>query len=598
MSDSYSYDISLINHRTAERISMSLGATLEAADFAIDQTGLERIQLRFIPAEGALLLEQRAGTPVTLDGVSVIGRQQVRDGSVLVIGPDVYTVELTRRDLNPLGTETLLPDDDHQPLTLNVGAVTMTGSVRDHNEDAVGVYLHPDASCLIVADGVGGAEAGEYVSQFAVQYLLNAFKGNLGMRYPWPDVFRRALTEINNEVRAYSREMSSRAGRTLYSGSTLTCAVIEGRTVYVVHIGDSRMYHFGSRGARQVTDDHSKFPEIPSDQQLTSGKRNVLMRGIGKFDTIDPDVFAFEIQPGDTLLMCSDGMSDRYTIEEIAPQIGQTPPQALAEHLAHTADARKSNDNVSVIVATAMTGTPSIVPAPGVRVFAPDNLDPRPRLMKPEASTVVEPPAAQAPAAQAPAAQVPAAKPPPAKAPPAARHDEATGEMPVPAYNPPRARRADEDDTGARLPVPDIDARLENGGGRRGLWVIAAIILIGVIVAAVFLLTRPNATGVAAPLETETPAATAAPTEASTDAPSATPTDEPTDEPTATMSATASRTPAPSRTPTATATDTPSLTPTASDTPTPEPTTAVPTKTAVPRSGLDLPEIVAYPPQL
>lgn len=584
MSDSYSYDISLINHRTAERISMTLGATLEAADFAIDQTGLERIQLRFIPAEGALLLEQRAGTPVTLDGVSVIGRQQVRAGSVLVIGPDVYTVELKRRDLNPLGTETLLPDDEPQPLTLHVGAVTMTGSVRDHNEDAVGVYLHPDASCLIVADGVGGAEAGEYVSQFAVQYLLNAFKTNLGMRYPWPDVFRRALTEINNEVRAYSRAMSSRAGRTLYSGSTLTCAVIEGRTVYVVHIGDSRMYHFGSRGARQVTDDHSKFPEIPSDQQLTSGKRNVLMRGIGKFDTIDPDVFAFEIQPGDTLLLCSDGMSDRYTIEEIAPQIGQTPPQALAEHLAHTADARKSNDNVSVIVATAMTGTPSIVPVPGARVFAPDNLDPNPRLMKPEVSTTVEPPAAQMPAAQMPVA----------KAPPAARHQEATGEMPVPAYAAPRSSRVDEDDTGARRPVPDIDSRIENGGGRRGLWVIAAIILIGVIVAAVFLLTRPNATNVAAPLETDTPAATAAPTDEPTAAPSATLTDEPTDEPTAT----ASRTPAPSRTPTATATDTPSLTPTASDTPTPEPTTAVPTKTAVPRSGLDLPELVAYPPQL
>lgn len=581
MSDSYSYDISLINHRTAERISMSLGATLEAADFAIDQTGLERIQLRFIPAEGALLLEQRAGTPVTLDGVSVIGRQQVRDGSVLVIGPDVYTVELARRDLNLAGTETLLPEDDLQPLTLHVGAVTMTGSVRDHNEDAVGVYLHPDTSCLIVADGVGGAEAGEYVSQFAVQHLLNAFKTNLGMRYPWPDVFRRALTEINNEVRAYSREMSSRAGRTLYSGSTLTCAVIEGRTVYVVHIGDSRMYHFGSRGARQVTDDHSKFPEIPSDQQLTSGKRNVLMRGIGKFDTIDPDVFAFEIQPGDTLLLCSDGMSDRYGIEEIAQQIGGTPPQALAEHLAHTADARKSNDNVSVIVATAMTGTPSIMPTPGARVFSPDNLDPHPRLMKPEVSTVVEPP----PAAQAPAAQAPAAR-----APLAARQQEATGEMPVPGYSPPRASRVEEEDTGARLPVPDIDARLGNGGGRRGLWVIAAIILIGVIVAAVLLLTRPNATGVAAPLETDTPAATTVPTDAPTAAPSATPTDEPT--------ATASRTPAPSRTPTATATDTPSLTPTASDTPTPEPTTAVPTKTAVPRSGLDLPELVAYPPHL
>jgi cytoskeletal protein RodZ len=304
-------------------------------------------------------------------------------------------------------------------------------------------------------------------------------------------------------------------------------------------------------------------------------------------------------------LLCSDGMSDRYGIEEIAPQIGQTPPQAFAEHLAQTADARKSNDNVSVIVATAMTGTPSIVPVPGARVFAPDNLDPNPRLMKPEVSTVVESPpavqapavqapAAQAPAAQAPAAQAPAAQAPavqaPAKAPPAARFHEATGEMPVPAYNAPRSRRVDEDDTGARLPVPDIDSRIENGGGRRGLWVIAAIILIGVIVAAVVLLTRPNATGVAAPLETETPAATSAPTDAPTDAPSATPTDEPT--------ATASRTPAPSRTPTATATDTPSLTPTASDTPTPEPTTAVPTKTAVPRSGRDLPELVAYPPQL
>jgi protein phosphatase len=561
MSDSYTYDISLVNHRSAERISMSLGATLEAADFAVDQTGLERIQLRFIPAEGALLLEQRSGSPVTLDGVSVIGRQPVRDGSVLVVGPDVYVVELVRRDVNPLSYETLLPEDE--VITLHVGAVTMTGSVRDHNEDAIGVYLHPDASALIVADGVGGAEAGEYVSQYAVQHLLNAFKSNLSMRSPWPDVFRRALNEINAEVRAYSREMSNRAGRTLYSGSTLTCAVLEGRTVYVMHIGDSRLYHFGSRGPRQVTEDHSKFPDLPSDQQLVSGKRNVLMRGIGKFDTVDPDVFAFDIQPGDTLLLCSDGMSDRYSLEEIAPQIGQTPPQVLAEHLANTADARKSNDNVSVIVATAMTGRPSIPPTPGVRLFAPDNLDVNPRLMKPAVDTVVEPPQPE----ELQTSEVPGL---------AAR----SAALPFIAV---------EADTGTnRIPVPDIDAQLASGG-RRGLWVFGGIILIGVIIAAVFLLTRPNDAQVAAPLETATPADTVEPT--ITESPE--PTDEPTDEPTVT----ASRTPAPSRTPTSTATATPSLTPTASDTPTPEPTTAVPTKTAVPRSGLDLPVPVVYLPQ-
>jgi protein phosphatase len=561
MSDSYTYDISLVNHRSAERISMSLGATLEAADFAVDQTGLERIQLRFIPAEGALLLEQRSGSPVTLDGVSVIGRQPVRDGSVLVVGPDVYVVELVRRDVNPLSYETLLPEDE--VITLHVGAVTMTGSVRDHNEDAIGVYLHPDASALIVADGVGGAEAGEYVSQYAVQHLLNAFKSNLSMRSPWPDVFRRALNEINAEVRAYSREMSNRAGRTLYSGSTLTCAVLEGRTVYVMHIGDSRLYHFGSRGPRQVTEDHSKFPDLPSDQQLVSGKRNVLMRGIGKFDTVDPDVFAFDIQPGDTLLLCSDGMSDRYSLEEIAPQIGQTPPQVLAEHLANTADARKSNDNVSVIVATAMTGRSSIPPTPGVRLFAPDNLDVNPRLLKPAVDTVVEPPQPE----ELQTSEVPGL---------AAR----SAALPFIAV---------EADTGTnRIPVPDIDAQLASGG-RRGLWVFGGIILIGVIIAAVFLLTRPNDAQVAAPLETATPADTVEPT--ITESPE--PTDEPTDEPTVT----ASRTPAPSRTPTSTATATPSLTPTASDTPTPEPTTAVPTKTAVPRSGLDLPVPVVYLPQ-
>ncbi|HYO88024.1 MAG TPA: hypothetical protein VER79_05205, partial [Candidatus Limnocylindrales bacterium] len=163
-------------------------------------------------------------------------------------------------------------------------------------------------------------------------------------------------------VRRNSRLLSEKRGANVMMGSTMVCVILQGWDVFILHVGDSRLYHWRAGQIRQVTTDHSTFmDDIYARMGNNPGgtlpgvslKRNVLVKGIGKSDTIEPDLMQFRLLPGDKLLLCSDGMSDKIGLDETGTALRDMRLEELPGTLATLADTRVSKDNISVMVVEA-----------------------------------------------------------------------------------------------------------------------------------------------------------------------------------------------------------------------------------------------------
>jgi protein phosphatase len=365
------YEVHLINLQTQQRSILQLGAALKQDDPA----GSGRsVAFRFVAGDAAqtsagVLVERVEGGGVLLvDGSPVLTSSPVTQGSTVTINNQQYRVEMTSTEPPP------------QPPVLRANWLTITGSYRDHNEDAVGVNEQRAAQMYVLCDGVGGAEAGEAVSQFAIQQMLAMFHQHAGKGSPqWLALMNQTLTAINSEVRRQSRLLSERRGANVMMGSTMVCVILQGWDVFVLHVGDSRLYHWRNGQIRQVTTDHSTFMDDiyarmgtgASTMPGVSLKRNVLVKGIGKSDTIEPDLMQFRLLPGDKLLLCSDGMSDKVGMEETGAAMRDMRLEDLPGSLAQLADSRVSKDNISVMVVEASAGAsgPAVQPPAQERAY-------------------------------------------------------------------------------------------------------------------------------------------------------------------------------------------------------------------------------------
>ena len=354
------YEVHLVNLQTQQRNVLQLNAALEQADPAGSGRSVAfRFQLGDPSQMSAplVLVRVSGGGVLLVDGSPVLEMSPVASGSVVTINSQQYRVEL-------VSTE-----PPSKPPALRANWLSITGSYRDHNEDAVGISDPAGITQMFVlCDGVGGAEAGEAVSQFAVQQMLITFHQHAkGQQQQWLAVMNQTLGAINAEARRHSRLLSEQRGQTVLMGSTMVCVVLQGWDAYILHVGDSRLYHWRAGQIRQVTTDHSTFmDDIYARMGNAPGgtlpgvslKRNVLVKGIGKSDTIEPDLIQFRLQPGDKLLLCSDGMSDKIGLEETGAALRDMRLEDLPSYLATTADTRVSKDNISVIVVEAnLAGT-------------------------------------------------------------------------------------------------------------------------------------------------------------------------------------------------------------------------------------------------
>lgn len=266
----------------------------------------------------------------------------IKHETTLMVDGVTYTLELYAWHKSPIVSR------------VEAGWATSTGPVRTRNEDAIGIYQHPNAYLFAVADGVGGGEDGDRISEFAICYLLAAFHRNVNLPLKWSDILATAYQYINAEVRHYGTRSPSPVG------TTLTSLVIQDWEAQVAHVGDSRLYHYQKGALRLLTTDHvRKIANIESTRHAVESNeeaqlRDVLIKAIGKADGIQPDLLSFRLQPNDKILLCSDGLIKYLSQSELVRLTETIPAKYRAQELLNIAIQRGANDNVSVVTLDVM----------------------------------------------------------------------------------------------------------------------------------------------------------------------------------------------------------------------------------------------------
>jgi protein phosphatase len=227
---------------------------------------------------------------------------------------------------------------------LVVGAATDVGRVREGNEDA---YLVDDAMGLVaVADGMGGHRGGEVASATALEALRAAISAGRPLR--------EAVEDANRAVFDKAQTDESLRGM----GTTITAATLAaGGTLLIGHVGDSRAYLLRDGELRQVTTDHSLVEELVRDGRLTPDEaavhpqRSIITRALGVDSSVEVDVYPVELQPGDVLLFCSDGLTGMLQSDLIAAELRrEDDPARAATKLVDAANASGGEDNITVVV--------------------------------------------------------------------------------------------------------------------------------------------------------------------------------------------------------------------------------------------------------
>jgi protein phosphatase len=224
-------------------------------------------------------------------------------------------------------------------------AATDTGRKRRRNEDAY-VVAPP---LFAVADGMGGAQAGEVASKLAAAALSDTDSGSLS----GPARVTSLIQEANRRV----HERSSADPATSGMGTTMTVALVEGDTVAVGHVGDSRAYLMRDGRLAQITEDHSLVNELLKSGRLsreeaeTHPQRAVITRAVGTDPDVDVDAFAVPARPGDLFFICSDGLTDMVGDDEILELLQRDHddlPRA-AKALVAAANRHGGEDNITVV---------------------------------------------------------------------------------------------------------------------------------------------------------------------------------------------------------------------------------------------------------
>ncbi len=246
---------------------------------------------------------------------------------------------------------------------MEVGARTDVGRVRENNEDAYRVVEPIDL--YVVSDGMGGEAHGEIASALAAETIVEYCQSVLAdPKAPFLSAERADLSIRANRLesavnlanqRIYGSAERNPAQRGM--GATVVAAWIDGTKLSIAHVGDSRIYMLRAGELGQLTADHSLVAEqvrqglITAQQAELSELQNVLTRALGPHEDILIDAADHQLQPGDTLLLCSDGVSRMVTEEEIASTLlTSTNAQQAADGLIDLANENGGVDNSTVIV--------------------------------------------------------------------------------------------------------------------------------------------------------------------------------------------------------------------------------------------------------
>ena len=232
-------------------------------------------------------------------------------------------------------------------------ALTDTGRVRTANQDYVYASVEPVGSLpnlFVVADGMGGHQAGDYASRYIVENLVSYLQYTENSQIV--PLLREGILKVNTQLYLESKEKPELSGM----GTTLVAAVADENTLYVANVGDSRLYLVRDR-IRQVTRDHSYVEELVSLGRLERGskdykdKKNIITRAVGTEDKLLVDFFEVGLEPGDFILMCSDGLSNMLEDQSMYEIItGEGSLKEKAALLIEEANRQGGIDNIAVVL--------------------------------------------------------------------------------------------------------------------------------------------------------------------------------------------------------------------------------------------------------
>jgi protein phosphatase len=254
---------------------------------------------------------------------------------------------------------------------LQVVVRTDLGNVRQNNEDT-GLYyriadekvIREKGCLLMVADGMGGHQAGEVASRMASEIIIreyfnpkrdNSIEKNL----------RKAFATANTRILQAASSNAAQQGM----GTTCTALILAGTEIHFAHVGDSRAYLYKKDKLSRITEDHTyvqelvRSGEISAHEADTHPRRNILTNAMGTKPEMKVDAGRFNqlFEPGDRLMLCSDGLYDYLNDDEIAAFLGGSDLTTVAEQMIATAKKRGGHDNITIVLAQKVSTSASTV---------------------------------------------------------------------------------------------------------------------------------------------------------------------------------------------------------------------------------------------
>jgi PPM family protein phosphatase len=233
---------------------------------------------------------------------------------------------------------------------------TDQGRVRENNQDFV-AWREPENAqerarngwLYLLADGAGGMDAGELASRYATERLLQHYLEGAGER-DWGLRLHRAMLAANHDL----RQLSVTKAAQNRMATTMVAAVIAGSRAYIGNVGDSRAYLWRDGAVQQITRDQSlvaKLVEegaITAEEAATHPRRHVILYSLGSVRDPQIDLYELALEPGDQLLLCSDGLTGHVEDDELAVILGEQDPDEATAALVRLANERGGQDNISV----------------------------------------------------------------------------------------------------------------------------------------------------------------------------------------------------------------------------------------------------------
>ena len=256
--------------------------------------------------------------------------------------------------------------------SLEIAACTDPGMVRSHNEDSIA--SDPANGLVVLADGMGGYNAGEVASGMATTVITTEMQQLLGKVHPYDvdpesnkviaaNLVREQVMKANASIYHAAQSQPQYAGM----GTTLVVCLFYDNKALVAHLGDSRLYRMRDGALTQITRDHSLLQEqidsglISAEQAKHAQHKNLVTKALGIDPSVEPELHEYDVRPGDIWLLCSDGLCDMVEDEDISMTLEALGAnlKLAAQQLVQMANDNGGKDNVSVILVRVLREYPA-----------------------------------------------------------------------------------------------------------------------------------------------------------------------------------------------------------------------------------------------